>query len=113
MRAMLRRGGLGRRGLDPHVFFAHHTCANRTAEALMGIIGFILFGLVVGLLARAIMPGRQSMGWIMTILLGVGGSFLGGFLASLITHRAADEPSTAGFIGSIIGALLPRDWVRD
>ena len=72
----------------------------------MGIIGFILFGLVVGLLARAIMPGRQSMGWIMTILLGVGGSFVGGFLANLLTHQTANESSTAGWIGSIIGALI-------
>jgi uncharacterized membrane protein YeaQ/YmgE (transglycosylase-associated protein family) len=72
----------------------------------MGIIGFILFGLVVGLLARAIMPGRQAMGWIMTTLLGVAGSFVGGFIASLFTHRSASEPSTAGFIGSIIGALI-------
>ena len=57
----------------------------------MAIILFIVFGLVVGLLARAVMPGNQSMGWGMTALLGVVGSFVGGFLAALAgtrRHRA-------------------------
>jgi uncharacterized membrane protein YeaQ/YmgE (transglycosylase-associated protein family) len=72
----------------------------------MGIITFIIFGLIVGLLARALMPGRQSMGIIMTIVLGIAGSFLGGFLVSLFTNHRVTDLHTAGFIGSILGALV-------
>jgi uncharacterized membrane protein YeaQ/YmgE (transglycosylase-associated protein family) len=72
----------------------------------MGIITFLIFGLVVGLLARALMPGRQSMGLLMTIVLGVAGSFLGGFLVSLVTDHRVTDLHTAGFIGSIIGAIV-------
>jgi len=72
----------------------------------MSIILFLVFGLVVGLLARALMPGRQSMGWGMTALLGVIGSFVGGFLVALITDTRVTDFNTAGVIGSIVGALL-------
>jgi len=60
----------------------------------------------VGLLARAVMPGRQSMGWGMTALLGVVGSFVGGFLVSLVTSNRVTDFNTAGVIGSVVGALL-------
>lgn len=72
----------------------------------MNIILFILMGLVVGLLARAIMPGRQHMGLLATTLLGVAGSFVGGFLLALVTSRRVLDFSTAGVIGSLLGALL-------
>lgn len=72
----------------------------------MSIILFLVFGLVVGLLARALMPGRQSMGWGMTALLGVIGSFVGGFLVSLITDNRVTDFNTAGLIGSVVGALV-------
>jgi uncharacterized membrane protein YeaQ/YmgE (transglycosylase-associated protein family) len=72
----------------------------------MGILLFIVFGLVVGLVARALMPGRQSMGLAMTAILGMVGSFIGGFLGNLISSRPAFDITTAGFIGSIVGALL-------
>lgn len=72
----------------------------------MGLIFFMIFGLIVGLLARAIMPGRQSMGLFMTMGLGIAGSFIGGFLSSLITDRRVMDFHTAGVIGSIIGAIL-------
>jgi uncharacterized membrane protein YeaQ/YmgE (transglycosylase-associated protein family) len=72
----------------------------------MGIILFIIFGFVIGLLARAILPGRQSMGLIATTLLGIAGSFIGGFLASLVTHDRITDLHTAGVIGSIVGAIL-------
>ena len=51
----------------------------------MGIILFVVFGFIVGLLARAIMPGTQKMGFVSTALLGIAGSFIGGFLAALVT----------------------------
>ena len=72
----------------------------------MGIVLFLVFGLVVGLIARAIMPGRQSMGLLMTMVLGVIGSFVGGFLASLITDTRVMDFNTSGLIGSVIGALV-------
>jgi uncharacterized membrane protein YeaQ/YmgE (transglycosylase-associated protein family) len=74
---------------------------------LGSIIGWIVFGLVVGIIARFLMPGPQPMGMILTCLLGVAGSFLGGFLGSLLFGSGApDASSAAGWIGSIVGALL-------
>jgi len=72
----------------------------------MAIILFLVFGLIVGLLARALLPGRQSMGFGMTALLGVAGSFVGGFLGSLVTDSRVTDFNTAGLIGSVIGAIL-------
>ncbi|QNE46791.1 GlsB/YeaQ/YmgE family stress response membrane protein [Glaciihabitans sp. INWT7] len=50
----------------------------------MGIIGWIILGLIAGAIAKAILPGRQGGGWIITLVLGVVGALLGGFLASAI-----------------------------
>lgn len=72
----------------------------------MGLVLFIVFGFVIGLLARALMPGTQKMGLLMTIGLGIAGSFLGGVLVSLITSHEITEFHTAGVIGSLVGALL-------
>ena len=72
----------------------------------MGNLMFIVFGLVVGLLARALMPGRQSMGLGMTTLLGIAGSFIGGFIGALLTDSRVGDFNTAGMIGSILGAML-------
>lgn len=72
----------------------------------MGIITFIIFGFIIGLVARAIMPGDQKMGFVMTTIVGIIGSFLGGFLASLVTRRSVMDFHTSGIIGSIIGALV-------
>lgn len=68
----------------------------------MNILGWLLFGLVVGAIAKFLMPGRDPGGWIVTILLGIAGSFVGGFLASTFGHGE----QTAGWIGSIVGAML-------
>lgn len=73
---------------------------------IMTILGWIVFGLVVGAIARFIMPGRQSMGMMMTIVLGVLGSFVGGFLGSLLHEGGPALVHASGWIGSIIGALL-------
>jgi len=72
----------------------------------MAILAFLLFGLVIGLIARAIMPGRQAMSLPMTALLGMAGSFVGGFLVSLVTHNRVLDFNTAGVIGSIVGAVV-------
>jgi uncharacterized membrane protein YeaQ/YmgE (transglycosylase-associated protein family) len=67
------------------------------------VIGLLLIGLVAGFLARALVPGRDPMGLGATILLGIGGSFIGGFLGRVLfdTGRTA-----AGIIGSVIGAVV-------
>ncbi|MBS7556836.1 MULTISPECIES: GlsB/YeaQ/YmgE family stress response membrane protein [Pseudomonas] len=70
----------------------------------MGIIGTIFIGLIVGLLARFLKPGDDSMGWIMTILLGVAGSF-----AATYGGRALglyEVGQGAGFLGALVGAIV-------
>ncbi len=76
---------------------------------LWNIIVWIVLGLIVGAIARLIVPGRQPMGWIATILLGVAGSFVGGSLGSLIfpPHQFnLQQPVTHTFLGSLVGAVL-------
>jgi len=72
------------------------------------IISLLVIGLIAGFLARAIVPGRQHLSIPMTILLGIVGSFVGGFLGYLIFHKDASggffQPS--GIIGSIIGSII-------
>jgi uncharacterized membrane protein YeaQ/YmgE (transglycosylase-associated protein family) len=72
----------------------------------MGILLFLVFGIIVGFLARAIMPGRQSMSILMTMVVGIVGSLLGGFVGSLISNNEATRIHPAGIIGSVIGALV-------
>lgn len=73
----------------------------------MSIIVFILIGLLAGLIARAILPGRQSMGLIATTLLGMAGALLGGFVGSLVgAQRSITELSATNLILSVVGALL-------
>ena len=70
----------------------------------MGIIGTIIIGLIVGLIARFIKPGDDSMGWIMTILLGIAGSVLAGVIGRALGWYQPDQP--AGWIASVLGAVL-------
>ncbi len=73
---------------------------------IMTILAWIVFGLVVGLIARAIMPGKQSMGLVMTTILGVVGAFVGGIVGNLIAGGEILALNAAGFIGAILGSLL-------
>jgi uncharacterized membrane protein YeaQ/YmgE (transglycosylase-associated protein family) len=73
---------------------------------MMHIIGWIVFGLVVGLIARFLMPGPQPMGFILTAVLGVIGSFVGGTLANLFQGGSLMDPRPSGWIGSIVGAFV-------
>lgn len=72
----------------------------------MSILVWIVFGLVVGLLARAVLPGNQSMGIIMTTVLGIAGSLLGGVVGSLLQYGYVGPVTGAGFLGSLLGAIL-------
>lgn len=71
----------------------------------MGIIAFIVIGLVAGLIARAVVPGRQNMGLVSTALLGMVGSVLGGLVGSLIHGRGLSLEPT-GLLFSILGAVV-------
>lgn len=70
----------------------------------MSLIGTIFVGLIVGLLARALKPGDDKMGWIMTILLGIGGSLLAGYAGRAMGWYGPGE--VAGWIASVIGAIV-------
>ena len=75
-------------------------------ELLWNIIVLIVVGAIAGFIARALVPGKQSMSVGMTILLGVIGSFVGNLLGSLIFAPHRFEIGTSGIIGSIIGAIV-------
>jgi uncharacterized membrane protein YeaQ/YmgE (transglycosylase-associated protein family) len=72
----------------------------------MGILAWIVFGFVIGLIARAVVPGKQGMGLIMTTLLGIAGSLIGGLVASALGGGDATGFHPSGFIGSLIGAIV-------
>jgi len=72
------------------------------------IIAMIVVGAIAGFLARLIVPGRDPMGVVATIVLGIVGSFIGGFLGYVLFHKdaAAGALQPSGLIGSIIGAVI-------
>lgn len=70
----------------------------------MGIISTLIVGLIVGALARFVMPGEQKMGWILTCVLGIAGSFLAGFVGQSLGWYAVGEPT--GWIASVLGAVV-------
>ena len=70
----------------------------------MSIIGTLIIGLLAGLVARFLMPGRDAAGFIVTMLLGVAGAFLATWLGQRLGWYREGE--TAGFIGAVVGALI-------
>lgn len=70
---------------------------------MLSLIGTIFVGLIVGLIARAIKPGDDKMGWTMTAVLGVAGSFVAGYVGSALGWYAPGAP--AGWLASIVGAM--------
>ncbi|CAN5219142.1 GlsB/YeaQ/YmgE family stress response membrane protein [soil metagenome] len=73
---------------------------------MIDILGFIVFGLVVGAVARLIKPGRQNLSILMTLLLGLAGSVIGGLVASLIGSGDIFELNIIGAIVAIVAAVL-------
>lgn len=71
----------------------------------MGIIGFLVAGLIIGLLARALLPGRQKIGLLWTLVLGVLGSVIGGTLASAIGTGDIGELNVIGFVGAVAASV--------
>lgn len=72
---------------------------------MWSLLVFLVVGLIAGLIARAVVPGDDSMGIIGTMILGIGGSFIGGLLGALITGDGL-EFNAAGIIGSVVGAII-------
>ncbi len=70
----------------------------------MGILAWILFGLVIGIIAKLLMPGRDPGGFIVTILLGIAGALLGGFIGRTMGFYGQNEG--AGWLMSIAGAII-------
>jgi uncharacterized membrane protein YeaQ/YmgE (transglycosylase-associated protein family) len=77
----------------------------------VGILAWVLFGLIVGAIARLLVPGRQPIGCLGTIALGVAGSLLGGWIGMLVS-RGDRRFEPAGLIGSILGAILVLLLIR-
>lgn len=71
---------------------------------MMSILGTLFIGLIAGFIARALKPGDDGMGWIMTAILGVAGAFLAGYLGVALGFYQQGEP--VGFIASVIGAII-------
>lgn len=72
----------------------------------MSLLIFLIVGLVAGFIARALVPGPDPMGFVGTLVLGVIGSFVGGFIFALFTDADILDLNTTGLIGSIIGAIV-------
>jgi len=70
----------------------------------MGVIGWIVFGLIVGIVAKFLMPGRDPGGFIVTILLGVAGALLGGYLGRAVGWYREGDP--VGFLVAVLGAII-------
>jgi len=71
----------------------------------VGLILFLIVGLIAGFIARALVPGPDPMGWLGTMILGIIGSFVGGTLAALLFGGSLDL-NASGLVGSVIGAII-------
>ena len=71
---------------------------------MFGVLGWIIFGLIVGAVAKLLMPGRDPGGWIITILLGIAGALVGGWVGQALGWYGPNEG--AGFFMSLLGAIL-------
>lgn len=72
----------------------------------MGFFSWIIFGLIAGIIAKWIMPGKDGGGFIMTIILGIVGAVVGGFIGKLIGLGPVDSFSIGNFIIAIVGAII-------
>lgn len=72
----------------------------------MAILSWVVFGLVVGIIAKFLMPGKDPGGFIVTMLLGIAGSLIGGFIGRAFTGSEPGASAGAGYIMSILGAII-------
>jgi uncharacterized membrane protein YeaQ/YmgE (transglycosylase-associated protein family) len=71
---------------------------------MFGVLGWIVFGLIVGAIAKLLMPGRDPGGWIVTMLLGIAGALIGGSIGRALNWYGPEEG--AGFLMSLVGAIV-------
>ena len=71
----------------------------------MGILTWIIFGLIAGAIAKFIMPGNQGMGWLMTIILGIVGAFVGGWIGSMLGWGTVNYFDIKSMLLAVVGAL--------
>ena len=79
---------------------------DRTAPEETAMIGFVVAGLVIGALARLIKPGKQNLGLLATLLLGLAGSVIGGVVANLLGTGGIFELNVLGFVVAVVAAVL-------
>ena len=72
----------------------------------MGILTWIIFGLIAGAIAKFIMPGNQNMGWLLTIILGIVGAFVGGWIGSMLGWGTIEEFNIKSMLLAVVGALI-------
>lgn len=72
----------------------------------MGILTWVIFGLIAGVIAKLIMPGKDPGGFIITILIGVAGALVGGFIGSALGFGPVDGFNFGSFVIAILGAIL-------
>src|SRR5262249_27502846 len=94
-----RRGPAGRRG-------THHPQRLNEGERAMGILSWIILGLIVGILAKWIFPGPQGGGFVLTTLLGIAGAFVGGFIGSLLGLGSVAAFDLRSIALATVGALV-------
>ena len=85
------RQGVSRVGVSPVEWFLNARCASQESGFTVGILGWIVLGLIAGAIAKLILPGRQGGGWIVTLILGIVGALLGGFLGTVIFGVGLEE----------------------
>jgi uncharacterized membrane protein YeaQ/YmgE (transglycosylase-associated protein family) len=76
----------------------------------MGILSWIIFGLIAGIIAKWIMPGRDGGGFIVTVLLGIVGAVVGGYISTFFGHGRVDGFNVGSFVVAVIGAIVVL-WV--
>jgi len=72
----------------------------------MGILAWIVFGLIAGVIAKLVMPGKDPGGFIITILIGIGGALIGGFIGSALGFGSVTGFNFGSFVIAVLGAIL-------
>ncbi|WP_063656180.1 GlsB/YeaQ/YmgE family stress response membrane protein [Candidatus Arsenophonus triatominarum] len=72
----------------------------------MGILSWVIFGLIAGIIAKWVMPGAYNMGIIMTIILGIVGAVVGGYISTFFGKGKVDDFNLSSFIVAVIGAIV-------
>ncbi len=72
----------------------------------MGILSWIIFGLIAGIIAKFIMPGKDGGGFIITVILGIVGAVVGGYISTFLGHGRVDGFNLGSFVVAVVGAIV-------